>query len=83
MQPIIQLTSYTNAQIIAIDKEEYDIYINAFQVNEVIAQEIEEEEQEEITEEESIFENPVDRASLEFIRASKVNEMSRACRHTI
>ena len=83
MQPIIQLTSYTNAQIIAIDKEEYDIYIDAFQVNEVIAQEIEEEEQEEIAEEESIFENPVDRASLEFIRASKINEISLACRHTI
>jgi len=77
MQPI-KTTNYTYelADIISIDEEEYNILVPAVENAPI---EIEEEAPVE-TEASS---DPIDEATLEFVRTSKITEMSNTCRATI
>lgn len=68
---------YISASTIEITVEEYEIYMAAIYNNQEIEEEIEEPEEEEI------IVDPIYQDSLEFIRSSKIKEMSAACRHTI
>lgn len=68
---------YISASTIEITVEEYEIYMAAIYNNQEIEEEIEEPEEEEITV------DPIYQDNLEFIRSSKIKEMSAACRHTI
>lgn len=85
MSPIVQMVKYEEVLIIGITKEEYDAFISAIKTN----QEIENNKtQEEVEEEEMEREinSPVDNiteTSLDFIRQSKISEMSLQCRKTI
>ena len=80
MTPTLSNTNKTFqiATITEITEEEYNIYQQAIEKNEVIE---EEEEEEVIPAPTPIVIEPD--ISLEFIRASKITEMSRACRNTI
>ena len=78
MAPIVQLESYITATIIEITQEEYEIYAAAVVNNETIT--IPPDTEIPNAEDEI---NPIDITSLEFIRSSKLNEMSYACRTTI
>ena len=70
MCPIRKEVNYIDAQIIAIEKEEFEIYLDALESDEQV--------------EESIpYVDPIDRISLEYIRASKIREMRTACHSTI
>lgn len=80
MRPITISTAYNIVQAREISEEEYNLYISAIEKNEEIIQEITEEDAP-IAEEP--IPDPVDVASIEFIRSSKINEMSYACRKTI
>lgn len=80
MQPIKQLVPFIDAQVIGIDEEEYDILTNAISNNEVIYN-IEEYNTPEVETETNI--NPIDRTTLEFVKNSKINELSLTCRRTI
>ncbi len=71
---------YLNASISEITQEEYFAYLKAKQNNEIIIIEEEEEEQPEIVQTPEP-EEPDE--MLEYIRASKLNETSHACRATI
>lgn len=84
MAPIIDnsLIDFTNVKIIEIHEDEYDIYIEAINNN----QPIYDDEpnirlQSELIIPEQANEN--DAASIDFIRTSKINEMSRACNQVI
>lgn len=77
MKPIAWQTNYIQVQLIEIDEETYNIFIAAIEHNEELPQ-----EETEIPQQDEII-NPIDVASLEFIRASKINEMSLACRRAI
>lgn len=79
MQPIIKQTDYIEVQLINITQEEYNIYKQAIDINEIIENEIYEPTE---TNEE-IYINPIDIASIEFIRASKITEMSNTCHKII
>ena len=81
MQPIVKPVRYIQALILAIDEEEYNAYIEAFETNEII--EREEEQEIPAQKEQEPYENPIDRMSIEFIRESKLSEMSYTCRTTI
>lgn len=79
MSPIkCQVKHYEQVQISRIDKKEYDILFEAFKTEEQIIIEREEEEYEEET-----YINPIDTATVEFVRSSKIKEMSRICNKTI
>lgn len=78
MKPIVISKEYIPIILIEITEEEYNIYSGAIQNNE----EIYEQRQEEIIEDPP-FIDMNDVASVEFIRYSKLNEMSNACRQTI
>ena len=78
MAPIVKQEPYISAIVVEISEEEYNIYANAIINNETI--EIVPQEPIPNTEEEI---NPIDVESLEFIRSSKLTEMSYACRTTI
>ena len=77
MQPI-KTTNYTYelADIISIDEEEYNILVPA-----VENAPIEIEEEAPVIPEASS--DPIDNATLEFVRTSKIAEMSNTCRATI
>lgn len=77
MCPIQVIQDYTPIETIEITEEEYAIIIAAYQSN----QTIEEDTAEEPEEHETI--DPIMQDTLEFIRSSKILEMSQACRHTI
>lgn len=77
LNPIITNLEYFEAQIIPIQKEEYDILIPTIQNAPIPV----EEEEEEIVIPEPI--NPADEITLEYVRAAKINEMSRACNQVI
>lgn len=79
MKPITEQREFIQASIIAISEEEYNVYMEAMQNNEVIEDETEDEEPTPITPDV----NPNDEASLRFIKESKINEMSYRCRQTI
>lgn len=79
MKPIkCQVKHYEQVQVFAIDKEEYDILFEAFKVEEEIIVEREEEEYEE-----EPYVNPIDTTTIEFVRSSKIKEMSHTCNKTI
>ena len=78
MAPIVKQEPYISAIVVEISEEEYNIYANAIINNETI--EIPSQEPIPNTEEEI---NPIDVESLEFIRSSKLTEMSYACRTAI
>ena len=77
MRPIVKLEPYVSAMIIEIDEEEYNNYCLAIEKNEEII--IQQEAY--IPQEYQI--NYVEEVSLDFIRSSKIQEMSAACRSTI
>lgn len=77
MCPIQVIQDYTPIETIEITEEEYAIIIAAYQSN----QTIEEDTAEEPEEHETI--DPIMQDTIEFIRSSKILEMSQACRHTI
>lgn len=66
-------------QIIQIEKDEYNILLKAFESNEEIL--IEQPEPESI--EEKVFVDPIEEATIDFIRNSKLTEMSHNCNKTI
>ena len=69
---------FTNVDIIEINKEEYDIYSEAIQKNEEIIV-----PDTTYTDVNTVAEEEVESPSIEFVRSSKLNEMSYACRTTI
>ena len=69
---------FTNVDIIEINKEEYDIYSEAIEKNEEIIV-----PDTTYTDVNTVVEEEVDSPSVEFVRSSKLNEMSYACRTTI
>lgn len=76
MKPINGNKEFVQANIIEITEEEYNIYMKAIENNQPIEDEIEEE----IPIVVPIPETPID---VEYIKESKLNEMSRVCRTTI
>ena len=80
MQPFCRKEKYQLVSIVAIDKEEYDIYLKAIADNKTI-EEIIPQPINEIPEEQ--FNDEINQASINFIRSSKINEMSRACNQII
>lgn len=79
MCPIQIMLDYIPIQTIEITKEEYDIIIAAYESNQTIEEDTEDEEEED----ENEVIDPIMQDTLEFIRSSKILEMSQACRHTI
>lgn len=75
MRPITMLQDYIEVTIVEITEEEYQILRAAIDNNETIVIDGEDDEPIEEEEEPSI--------ELEFVRTSKINEMSMACRRTI
>ena len=71
--------AYQTIEVVAIDKEEYDILYQAIETNEEIL--IEQPEPEPI--EEEIFIDPIEEATIDFIRTSKLAEMNSTCNKTI
>lgn len=73
--------SYENVDIVEISLEEYDALYQAITINNEILVELEEKNP---LENAPIFTEEVnDNMTLEFIRTSKINEMSRACNQVI
>lgn len=68
---------YTIIEIDEISKEEYDILVPAIENNPIPI----EEDEEEIITPENI--NELDNLTLDFVRTSKINEMSKACNQVI
>lgn len=79
MQPVPFTIDFIQALILNITEEEYNILSEAFITNDEI--EYEREEQEEYIEPEYI--DPIDVNTIEFVRTSKIQEMSSACRAAI
>lgn len=78
MQPIYNSAyNFINAQIIEIDAEEYKALIDAIEHDEPII--IDDDDEEEITPD-PIIEPDI---TVEYVRASKLSEMSKACRTAI
>ena len=77
MRPIQAQEAYTMVQVLEISEEEYNAYAQAIAMNEIIEEEVEEEPLIELPE------DPIEQNSIEFIRSSKINEMSYTCRNTI
>ena len=69
---------YTLVNTVEISEEEYQIFMEAIEQNHELPEDPDYDEP--IIEP---TEDPIDVASVEFIRSSKINEMSRACRATI
>lgn len=77
MAPCKTDRTYIEAQIIEISEEEYQIFIDAIEHNETIP-----DEQEDIPP----LPEPIDEIeaeTIEFVRSSKISEMSHECRKTI
>ena len=72
--------SYKEANIIPIDEKEYDILFKALKVNKEI---VFEEPESEIPTEEEIFIDPIEELTIDFIKTSKLTEMSSICNKTI
>lgn len=69
---------YTLIDVIEISKEEYQIFIEAIESNEHIT-----EDPDYVEPAVEPIIDPIDVASVDFIRSSKLNEMSYACRQAI
>ncbi len=76
MAPIKQQKPYTEVQVMEITAEEYAVYRQAINDNIPI-----EDDVEPIIPDDPI--NPIEDGSIDFIRSSKINAMSYACRQTI
>lgn len=83
MTPMTQQVDYIDALIIDITKEEYDVLKAAIDNNEQIPPQDDDDEQEEETPTPIPYVDPIDAETLEFVRTSKINEMSQKCRKTI
>lgn len=84
MQPIIALTDYTEAQIIAISKEGYDIYKKLMDKQDALKEEVVVKEFiEEPEANQEIQISPIDTASVEFARSLTLNNIYYECRKTI
>ena len=70
---------YIEASFLQISKEEYDIFMAAIHNNEEIDDLIDDDE----PEESEIIIDPIEQETIDFIRSSKLKEMSYACRTTI
>lgn len=82
MRPVqVSTLSYIEVLLIEITEEEYNTYVEAIAKNEEIIEE--EEEEEEVIPEEEIPGTSEYMISLNFIRSSKLQEMSHICRTTI
>ena len=86
MQPIQQRSDYKEVLAITITKEEYDIFHEALVTQEAIDNVQTEKEREQEIIEQAIMPTPVDpieQLSIDFIRSSKIKEMSYQCNKTI
>ena len=81
MSPIVKFEPYVEATIIEITEEEYEIFINAIDANETDVIIGPDDEIDNTQPDQEI--NYIEEVTLEFVRNSKINEMSRACRMTI
>lgn len=80
MNPTTIDYNFIEARIISISQEEYNIYAEAIEQNEII----ENDEPEDQPIDDVIIEpDPNDTLSIEFIRASKINAMSYKCKEAI
>lgn len=79
MQPIQKNIPFIPAFVMEITEEEYHTFDDLIQKNEVIYHELKEEQPQEIEQ----FIPREDTISIDFIRTSKLNEMSYTCRTTI
>lgn len=78
MRPIItDLYTYEIALVIEINKDEYDILVPATEYQPIVV----EEEEEPIVVPPSI--DPIDETTIEYVRAAKINEMSKTCNQII
>lgn len=77
MQPFIRQERYQELTIIEIDENEYNILLEALKVEETIVhvQQVEDVKEERII--------PEDTTSIEFLKTSKINEMSYTCNQLI
>lgn len=85
MSPTVQTVKYEEVLIISITKEEYDTFISAIKTNQEIENNKtqEEIEEEEIEREINSSVDNITEATLDFIRQSKLSEMSYKCRKAI
>lgn len=79
MQPIVKVVSYIEAYILEIEEEEYNALVKALETNEIIV----DEEINDNPPEEHNYVDPIQEITLEFIRSSKLKEISYSCRQTI
>ena len=81
LRPVPNNFPYPFEQVIIVEitEEEYNIYYSAIEHNE----EIIEQEEEEIETTPTIFIDPTEEVSVEFMKSSKIAEMSSTCRATI
>lgn len=79
MQPLREdAPEYIEASVIEITENEYKAYMAAIAANQPISA-----VDEDVEEVESDYVDPIDQMSLEFIRESKLKEMSNTCHHLI
>ena len=71
------LYDYTEVSVLPITEDEYIAFRHAIETNDVIQEDTEDEEEIQPTI------DPVEQESIEFIRSSKIAEMSHICRQTI
>lgn len=82
MQPIsYNIRKYQIVQVIEITKEQYDALVEAIHANAEIVEPITEDEFENEITESTDFEEPD--VTIEYVRESKINEMSRTCNQVI
>lgn len=79
MRPIIEQIDYISVLVLEISEEEYNIYREAIEHNEESSEPYEEE----IPVIPNPIIDPIEEGSINFIRTSKLNEMSYTCRQTI
>lgn len=78
MLPIDYEFTYTDASILSISEEEYNALKHAEESDQEIEDNTEEEE-----EEQPVWVDPIEQETIEYLRESKIREMSYACRTTI
>lgn len=78
MRPIVRQSDYIEVLALEITEEEYNIFMEAIKQNEIVYDNTQYEEGEDEPEN-----DPVDQGSIDFIRQSKIAEMSHQCRKTI
>ena len=76
MRPVVSSRAYNLASVLEITEEEYNILVPAVANAPIL---IEEEEEIEIP----VESDPLDEMTLDFVRSSKINEMSHTCNRVI